>query len=80
MARPDWRAWGTVAAKTAHGGGDFFVIKEFLDAVEGARRPAIDVYDAVTWSSILELSRQSVLQKGSPVEVPDFTRNRRSVR
>jgi len=33
-----------------------------------------DVYDAATWSSIVELSELSVNNKSGSVEVPDFTR------
>ena len=34
----------------------------------------MDVYDAAEWSSLVELSEQSALQGGVPVEIPDFTR------
>jgi hypothetical protein len=33
-----------------------------------------DVYDAASWSSIVELSEISVRNKSRMVEVPDFTR------
>lgn len=33
----------------------------------------IDVYDAAEWSCIAELSEQSALQGGKPMEIPDFT-------
>ena len=34
-----------------------------------------DVYDAATWSSIVELSELSVKNQSNSVSVPDFTRN-----
>jgi hypothetical protein len=34
----------------------------------------MDVYDAAEWSSLVELSEQSALMGGQPVEIPDFTR------
>ena len=34
----------------------------------------MDVYDAAEWSSLVELSEQSALMGGAPVEIPDFTR------
>jgi hypothetical protein len=34
----------------------------------------MDVYDAVEWSSLVELTEQSALAGGAPVEIPDFTR------
>lgn len=71
-----WRKWHGKATDTGHGGGDFFVIEEFVGAVRERRRPAIDVYDAVTWSCVTPLSIQSVEGRGRTVEFPDFTRKR----
>lgn len=34
----------------------------------------MDLYDAVEWSSLVELTEQSALAGGAPVEIPDFTR------
>ena len=34
----------------------------------------MDVYDAATWSSLVELTETSVLKGGTKVEIPDFTR------
>ena len=34
----------------------------------------MDVYDAAEWSSLVELTEQSALADGAPVEIPDFTR------
>jgi hypothetical protein len=34
----------------------------------------MDVYDAAEWSSIVDLSAQSVINGSSPVEISDFTR------
>ena len=34
----------------------------------------MDVYDAAEWSSLVELTEQSALAGGAPVEIPDFTR------
>lgn len=75
---PLWRKWGGEAANAGHGGGDFFVIEEFVAAVRERRRPAIDVYDAVTWSCVTPLSIQSVNGRGKTVEFPDFRRNRQA--
>ena len=36
----------------------------------------MDVYDAAEWSSIVELSEQSILGGSIPVQIPDFTRGR----
>jgi len=69
---PLWRESGEDAAKAGHGGGDFFVLREFASAVNENRPPLIDVYDAVTWSSVTPLSGMSLEQGGAPVEVPNF--------
>jgi hypothetical protein len=71
---PLWRQVGRLALDSGHGGGDFFVLKEFCEAVQSGNRPAIDVYDAVTWSAIVPLSVESAARGGAPVAVPDFKR------
>ncbi|WP_127579423.1 Gfo/Idh/MocA family protein [Paenibacillus koleovorans] len=75
---PLWRSWLKEAEQAGHGGGDFFVIDEFVGAILERRPPAIDVYDAVTWSSVFPLSAQSVAARGKPVDFPAFARNRRT--
>lgn len=67
-----WRRFGEEAAKAGHGGGDFFLLDEFSSAILHNRRPAIDVYDAVTWSCIAPLSAVSAAEGGKPMQIPDF--------
>jgi predicted dehydrogenase len=69
---PLWKQWRQQAQAAGHGGGDFFVLQDFIGAIESGTRPPIDVYDAVTWSSIMPLSFESVARGGAPVEIPDF--------
>jgi hypothetical protein len=73
---PRWRERGELAGRTGHGGGDFFVIEDFVDAIRAGSSPPIDVYDAVTWSVIAPLSEASVAAGGRPVAVPDFRARR----
>ncbi len=73
---PRWKARGREAMQAGHGGGDFFVIEDFADAVHNGTPPPIDVYDAVTWSCIMPLSAQNVESNGIPLEVPDFMRGK----
>lgn len=73
---PRWKARGEEAMKAGHGGGDFFVIEDFADAVLEGTPPPIDVYDAVTWSCIMPLSGLNVRNSGIPLEVPDFLRGK----
>jgi hypothetical protein len=74
---PLWRQWLSEAEKSGHGGGDFFVIDEFIGAIREKRRPAIDVYDAVLWSSVFPLSVESAASQGKPMRFPDFAKNAR---
>ena len=68
---PYWTKQGEQAKTTGHGGGDWFVIADFLQAVRTGTSP-IDLYDAVTWTSIRPLSEQSIRSGSEPVAVPDF--------
>jgi len=73
---PMWKQYENEASKTQHGGGDYFVIREFVNAVRSGSPPPVDVYDAVTWSSIIPLSAESLRGGNKRVEVPDFTRGK----
>jgi predicted dehydrogenase len=76
LEHPRWKEHGAVARGAGHGGGDYFVVEDFVNAVLTGTPPAVDVYDAATWSSVFELSRESVGLGGRPVPVPDFRRPR----
>ncbi|MDF2725462.1 MAG: nagA 2 [Paenibacillus sp.] len=69
-----WSKWQSVIGAGGHGGSDFFVFEEFGSAIIEKRRPLIDVYDAVTWSSVFPLSVQSVEANGAPVPFVNFKR------
>jgi len=69
---PLWKEHREHAEKAGHGGGDFFVLREFASAIAENRLPLIDVYDAVTWSSITPLSMESIAKGNVPVAVPNF--------
>jgi predicted dehydrogenase len=71
---PWWKELGNDAVQAGHGGGDYFVLREFASAILERRKPEIDVYDAVIWSSVFPLSMQSVAQGGAPVQFPKVKR------
>ncbi|HZO52769.1 MAG TPA: Gfo/Idh/MocA family oxidoreductase [Bryobacteraceae bacterium] len=73
---PYWKKDGELAASTGHGGGDYFVLREFYRSVLEDREPPIDIYDAVTWSAVLPLSSQSIRSGNKSIELPDFTRGK----
>ena len=58
--------------KAGHGGGDFFVIREFLDCIRNNRKPVMDVYFATTLSAVGILGHRSLLEGGMPYDIPDF--------
>ena len=83
---PNWKKYGETATNSGHGGSDYLCMLDFTTAVRNQTEVPIDVYDAVTWSIITELSETSVKNKSRPVDFPDFTdgkwktRKRRSIR
>ena len=58
--------------KAGHGGGDYYIIEDFLDAVRGKKPPAIDVYEACEWTAVGLLSALSVANRGKAIDMPDF--------
>lgn len=71
---PLWREHRESASHAGHGGGDYFVLKEFASAIREGREPMINVYDAVTWSSITPLSAESIAAGNAPVKFPRFSK------
>ena len=57
---------------SGHGGGDFFIVKDFVDAVRGETPPAIDVYTACEWTAVGLLSSLSVANNAKHIAVPRF--------
>ena len=55
-----------------HWGGDYFIISDFIDAIEKGVKPAVDVYEACEWSAVGLLSELSVMNGGRTMEVPHF--------
>lgn len=70
---PLWKKYEAQAVGAGHGGMDFFLIHEFVEAAKSNSRPPIDVYDAATWMAITPLSEQSIASGGSLQVFPDFT-------
>ena len=58
--------------KAGHGGGDFFVAREFLDCIREGRQPAFDVYFATAMASAAILGHRSLLEDGKAYDIPDF--------
>jgi len=63
----------TEEQKTAgHWGGDFFIVKDFIDAIVTGDKPAIDVYEACEWTAVGLLSELSVMNAGRAIDMPNF--------
>ncbi|SFL10995.1 hypothetical protein SAMN05216357_11889, partial [Porphyromonadaceae bacterium KH3CP3RA] len=57
-----------------HGGMDFIMDYRLIYCLRNGLPLDMDVYDLAEWCSLAELSRISIENNNSPVEVPDFTR------
>lgn len=55
-----------------HGGGDFFIVEDFINAIRKNEQPELDVYKACEWSAVGLLSALSVTNKSKTFEVPKF--------
>ncbi len=61
-----------LAKNAGHGGGDFFVAREFLECIRMGKKPPFDVYFATTMASVAILAHRSILGGNQPYDVPDF--------
>ena len=70
---PDWHGVDKDAIeKAGHGGGDFFVIREFFGCIREGRKPKFDEYFATTMASVGILAHRSMMAYGTPYDIPDF--------
>lgn len=58
-----------------HGGGDFFIVEDFINAVTKGIKPAVDVYQACEWTAIALLSELSITNKSRNIDMPHFRKN-----
>ena len=73
----DHTLWSTLDAKAreaGHGGMDYIMMYDFVDAIRNKKPTPMDCYDAAAWSAISGLSEMSVARGGALVDFPDFTR------
>jgi predicted dehydrogenase len=67
-----WATHAEAAQRAGHGGSDFFVIRDFVQAIRAGAPPPIDVYRALDYTVPGLISEQSIIQGGVPLPVPDF--------
>jgi predicted dehydrogenase len=73
----DHEMWNTLESKAreaGHGGMDYIMMYDFVDAIRNRKPAPMDCYDAAAWSAISALSEMSVARGGALVDFPDFTR------
>lgn len=73
---PYWQKNAEKAVGAGHGGMDWFLVNDFVEAAKANKRPPIDVYDAAAWLAVTPLSEESIAKGSSAVAFPDFTRGR----
>lgn len=66
-----WRDANEAAKQAGHGGGDYFELLDFLDAVQGRRPPLLGIDAAMDMTLPGLASQQSILDGGRWLEVPD---------
>jgi predicted dehydrogenase len=69
---PDFPEHHELARRAGHGGGDFFTLYHFAQAIRTGEQPYLNVYRAIDMSIVGVLAYRSALLSGAPVEVPDF--------
>jgi hypothetical protein len=61
--------------KAGHGGGDFFIVADFIEAVRNGTPPPIDVYTACEWTAVGLLSELSITNRSRQMDMPRFRKN-----
>ena len=67
----EWRMASSDTVKSGHGGGDHFVLEDFIAVVRGERQCRIDVHMAMDMTLPGLISQESIAQGGTWLEVPD---------
>ena len=69
---PDiWRDPPPEAMVAGHGGGDYFEVMDFVDAVQGRKPPTIDIHMAMDMTLPGLMSQESIRRAGEWLDVPD---------
>lgn len=67
-----WRNPPPEALKAGHGGGDYWVVKDFVDACLRRAEPPVDIYTALEWTATGLCSQISIENQGAAIKIPDF--------
>ena len=66
-----WKQGEEQAAKAGHGGGDYFEILDFVNAIEGIRPCPVGIHAAMDMTLPGLCSQASILKAGAWMDVPD---------
>ena len=66
-----WRNPPPEALEAGHGGGDYFEVMDFVDAIKGLKPPPIGVHEAMDMTLPGLVSQESILREGEWLPVPD---------
>jgi hypothetical protein len=61
--------------KAGHGGGDFFIVEDFVRSIREGTPSPIDVYTACEWTAVALLSELSITNKSRQMDMPHFRKN-----
>jgi predicted dehydrogenase len=67
-----WRNPPEEALRAGHGGGDYFEVRDFVEAALTGAPPPVDIYTALEWTAAGLCSQTSIDNGGVPIKVPDF--------
>ena len=70
-----YKASDDSAKNAGHGGGDFYQVYDFVDAIRTGEEPEVNVYRAAEWTAVGLLSELSVVNGGRAISVPNFRKN-----
>jgi predicted dehydrogenase len=70
--KPEFPKEHARAAEAGHGGGDYFVIHHFAEAIRRNEQPYLNVYRGVAMSIVGILAYRSALQDSNTVDIPDL--------
>lgn len=74
--KPTEDALGELAAKTGHGGGDFWVLYYFARQILFGEKAPFDIYSAADVTIPGILAYRSACEDGKPYDVPDFRKKK----
>lgn len=67
----EWKRWEAQARAAGHGGGDFYEVLDFVDAINGKSSCPIGIHESMDMTLPGLISQQSIQEGGRWLEVPD---------